>query len=248
MKRRRTSLIRVLCAALLLLTLCGCGEAGELESRLMEAEAALSQAEATIAELESNIDEAQEAKSALESENDALESKVEMLSLQLEESNQSYILKYNIYTEAPKISACIVSDDVFYCDPWFEAEQGSYVESGYATVILQATVTNMITGHQDFWYLIEFDPPYASCNTIGWVPTDSVVEYGAENKTDIFWPVSLRDGAVVYKDNKCSVVLDDDISWAKLFSIRDTVNDVAYLGIGGYGSTLYVRSEDVIYP
>lgn len=241
-------LFAMVAAALVLLSLPGCGEADELESRLMEAEAALSRAETTIAELESNIDEAQEAKSALESENDALESEVEMLSLQLEESNQSYMLKYNIYTEAPEISACIVSDGVFYSDPWFEAEQGLDVKNSYAAVILQATVTNMITGQQNFWYLIEFYPLSAPCNTIGWVPTDSVVEYSAENKTDISWPVSLRDGAVVYKDNKCSVVLDDDISWAKRFTIHDTVNGVSHLGLDGYGSTLYVRSEDVIYP
>lgn len=181
----------IVITALAVLSFSGCREADELEAGSREAEATLSQTEETIAELESVIAESRGTNSALKSENDALESEVEILTQQLEEMEQSYMLKYHIQAETPEIRACIVYDGVFYNDPRFEAEQGVNAENSYATVILQAAVTDMYTGRQSLWYLIRFEPLSSPCNNIGWVPAENVAEYCAENMTDILWPVTL---------------------------------------------------------
>lgn len=246
--------VSIICLLALTFSLSACG-AGEdlaqenetLRAQLGGAEESFSAAQDEIAALKQALAEAEEETVVLKEQWQAqLEKNSELIS-QLTEAQQSNWNRDIVTSEKADISAAILRGDVAYLEPWTDAEVKYLFSDMYVEVVMKARVIDIMTGAPSEWYMVRFSEsdigvPFTD---FGWVQADKLEEYTYDNMKEIVWPVTLRSGTVVYGDEALTEVLEEQLGNV---SVRDLGNGVCLIGASGYGSPMYVRTEDIVYP
>lgn len=246
--------VSIICLLALAFSLSACG-AGEdlaqeneaLHAQLSGAEESLTVAQDEIDALKKAIAEAEEEITSLREQWQTQLEKNNELNAQLAEAQQSNWGRDTVSSGKADISAAILRGDVAYLEPWTDAEVKFLFSDMYVEVIMKATVVNGVTGLPSEWYMVRFwdtdvGVPFTD---FGWVPAENLEEYTRENMKEIIWPVTLRSGAVVYADETLTKALDEQLGRV---SVIDLGNGVCCIGASGYGSAMYVRTEDIVYP
>lgn len=158
----------------------------------------------------------------------------------------------------PSCSQVIVTSEAVYSAPSEQSARVNYdyrpLENTYCLVIAECTAyteEDWQSGKDIWdgtrWTLVSFIADGAPQSDMGWVPSDSCVEYNDETKTSIAGPFTAP-GATAYslaEDREPLTLSETDI----LYVSDMTPNEDGYVKASWLGSAgCWIKPEDLVFP
>ena len=172
-----------------------------------------------------------------------------------EESITSQEELYLHYSEKDMSKAILLTGDTnyntteLYTYPYCNSDKYSFrTASGQMVEVIAKCAISANVEMGETWYLVRLFssmPPPSS--NVGWIQAKYLTEYTQTNYLDIIYPVRIRDDAIVYIDQDCSVekaYFNDSNEYYTVLYEAPNGN----IKLKSSSWIFWVNHEDIIYP